>query len=65
MKNILKSIAIAVVILVIMVVLTAVIDYGVDMLSAVFPSVKLIFVICAIVIVIAYASYQIYIQKYK
>ena len=65
MKNILKSIAIAVTSFTVVVTVVAVIDYWLDMWFAVSPLAELIYSICVIVALIAYISYQIYIQKYK
>lgn len=65
MKEILKSVAIAVVAFAIIATVVAVIDYWLDMWFATSPLAELIYSICVIVTLIAYISHQIYIQKYK
>lgn len=65
MKNILKSVAIAVATFAVIVTVVAIIDYWLDMWFAVSPLAELIYSICVIVVIIAYIAYQIYIQKYK
>ena len=65
MKEILKSVAIAIVAFVVIVTVVVIIDYWLDMWFAVSPLAELIYSICVIVVLIAYISYQIYIQKYK
>ena len=65
MKNILKSVAIAVAAFAVIVTVVVIIDYWLDMWFAASPLAELIYSICVIVALIAYISYQIYIQKYK
>lgn len=65
MKNILKSVAIAVVAFAIIATVAVIIDYWLNMWFAASPLAELIYSICVIAILIAYIAYQIYIQKYK